>query len=77
MAGKAPDAKDFTDQRVRRGELAVHPKDAKLVAAATAEGLYLSRDAARSIERLVGKQVLAVSFDLDGEQLWFSSAAST
>lgn len=57
--------------------LAVHPKDASLVAAATAEGLYLSRDAARSFERLVGgKQVLAVSFDLDGEQLWFSSFAS-
>ena len=52
--------------------LAVHPTDAKLVA--TAEGPYLSRDAARSFERLAGgKQALAVSFDLDGEQLWFSS----
>jgi photosystem II stability/assembly factor-like uncharacterized protein len=57
--------------------LAVHPMDAKLVAAATAEGPYLSRNAGQSFERLAGgKQALAVSFDLDGEQLWFSSYAS-
>lgn len=56
--------------------LAVHPRDAKLVAAATPEGLYLSRDAGQRFERLAGGgQALAVSFDLDGEQLWFSSYA--
>lgn len=62
---------------VRIQGLAVHPTDAKLVAAATAEGPYLSRNAGQSFERLAGgRQALAVSFDLDGQQLWFSSFAS-
>ena len=46
------------------------------MAAGTAEGLYLSRDSAESFEPLfTGQQVLAVSFDLGGKQLWFSSYA--
>jgi photosystem II stability/assembly factor-like uncharacterized protein len=54
--------------------LAVHPSDAKLVAAGADDGLYLSRNSAGSFEQLVkGKQVLAASFDLNGEQLWFSA----
>lgn len=54
--------------------LAVHPSDAKLVAAGADDGLYLSRDSAASFEQAVkGKQVLAASFDLDGKQLWFSA----
>jgi photosystem II stability/assembly factor-like uncharacterized protein len=54
--------------------LAVHPTDAKLVAAGTDDGLYLSRNSAASFEQLAkGQQVLAASFDLDGKQLWFSA----
>ena len=58
------------------GSLAVHPADAKVVAVGTDDGLYLSRDSAGSFERLVGgMRVLAACFDLDGQQLWFSSHA--
>lgn len=54
--------------------LAVHPTDARLVAAGADDGLYLSRNSAGSFERLAkGRQVLAASFDLNGEQLWFSA----
>ncbi len=54
--------------------LAVHPTDVTLVAAGADDGLYLSRNSAGSFKRLVsGKQVLAASFDLNGEQLWFST----
>lgn len=56
--------------------LAVHPTDAALVAAGADDGLYLSRNSAESFERLAGgKQVLAASFDLDGQHLWFSTHA--
>ncbi|UUZ76654.1 glycosyl hydrolase [Polaromonas sp. P1(28)-13] len=56
--------------------LAVHPTEATLVAVGTDDGLYLSRDSAESFERLVGgKRVLAASFDLDGQHLWFSTHA--
>lgn len=62
--------------RSQLGSLAVHPADAKLVAAGTDDGLYLSRNSAESFERLVGgTRVLAASFDLDGQQLWFSTHA--
>lgn len=53
--------------------LAVHPSDAGVVAAGTANGLYLSRDSGETFARLVaGPQVLGASFDLDGQHLWFS-----
>jgi photosystem II stability/assembly factor-like uncharacterized protein len=56
--------------------LAVHPSDAATVAAGAADGLYLSRDAAEKFERLFGgQQVLAATFDLDGQHLWFSTYA--
>jgi len=56
--------------------LAVHPGDAGIVAAGTSNGLYLSRDSANTFERLVdGPQVLAATFDLDGQHLWFSAYA--
>jgi len=56
--------------------LAVHPNDANVVAAGTERGLYLSRDAGETFERLVGDvRVFAETFDLDGEQLWFSTYA--
>lgn len=54
--------------------LAVHPSDARLVAAGADDGLYLSRNSAASFEQPVkGNQVLAASFDLDGKQVWFSA----
>lgn len=54
--------------------LAVHPSNAKTVAAGTADGLYLSHDAGDHFEaRLRDTQVLAQWFDLDGEHLWVSS----
>lgn len=57
--------------------LAVHPTDASLVAAGLDDGLYLSRDAGDKFEQLVGgTKVLAQTFDLDGEHLWFSTYAT-
>lgn len=54
--------------------LAVHPADARVVAAGTPQGLFLSRDAAATFERLLsGKRVLGAHFDLDGQSLWFST----
>lgn len=56
--------------------LAVHPADANVVAAGTDEGLYLSRDAGETFERIVDRvRVFAEAFDLDGEHLWFSTYA--
>ena len=56
--------------------LAVHPDDASIVAAGTSDGLYLSRDSAGQFDRIVGgQQVLAQTFDLDGQHLWFSGHA--
>lgn len=57
--------------------LAVHPTDARTVAAGTADGLYLSRDFAQTFERVAGgNRVLATHFDLGGQQLWFSTYGS-
>lgn len=56
--------------------LAVHPRDAGIVAAGTSDGLYLSRDSGGTFERLVaGPTVLAACFDLDGRHLWFGAYA--
>lgn len=56
--------------------LAVHPSDARIFAAGTSEGLFLSRDSAQSFERIAaGKRVLATHFDLDGQSLWFGTHA--
>ena len=56
--------------------LAVHPTDSGIVAAGTEQGLYLSRDAGENFEQLVGDvRVFAEAFDLDGQQLWFSTYA--
>ncbi|HEU5295421.1 MAG TPA: glycosyl hydrolase [Burkholderiaceae bacterium] len=54
-------------------QLAVHPTDPNVVAAAGDAGLFLSRDWADTFERL-GEPgyVLAVSFDVDGATLWHS-----
>lgn len=55
-------------------QLAVHPDDPMQIAAATDSGLYLSRDGGDSFDRMGDPaHVLAVSFDVDGTHLWFSS----
>lgn len=54
--------------------LAVHPTNPAVVAAATDDGLYLSRDWADSFAWLAGgRVVIAARFTLDGRHLWFSS----
>lgn len=54
--------------------LAVHPSNNQIVAAGTKTGLFFSTDGGNSFTRLAGgEQVLAVFFDLDEKQLWFSS----
>jgi BNR/Asp-box repeat len=54
--------------------LAVHPDDRNLVAVATSQGLYLSRDAGQRFERIAGNgQGLAAFFDLDGAHLWYGA----
>lgn len=54
--------------------LAVHPSNSRIVAAGTKTGLFFSTDGGNSFTRLAGgEQVLAVFFDLDEKQLWFSS----
>lgn len=51
--------------------LAVHPTDAKRVAAATSTGVYLSENAGATFQPLLTKrQGTAVFFDLDGQHLW-------
>jgi hypothetical protein len=54
--------------------LAVHPGDAKIVAAATSSGIYVSRNSGDSFEPLArGADGLAVFFDLNGNHLWHST----
>lgn len=51
--------------------LAVHPTDAKRVAAATEVGVYLSDDAGATFEPVLAQgQGTMVFFDLDGKHLW-------
>lgn len=65
---------DARGLRAKLNALAVHPADAKVVAAGADDGLYLSRDSAASFAPLVsGTRVLAQTFDLDGQHLWFSA----
>ncbi|MBI5278435.1 MAG: glycosyl hydrolase [Burkholderiales bacterium] len=58
-------------------QLAAHPLDPDMVAAASDAGIYLSRDRAATFTRLGNPGfVLAVSFDPYGEYLWFSGWAA-
>lgn len=50
--------------------LAAHPTDPKLVAVATAEGVFESSDAGRSFARIAPAEGTAVFYDLDGKHLW-------
>jgi photosystem II stability/assembly factor-like uncharacterized protein len=52
--------------------LAVHPSDPALVAAATAEGVFLSHDSGASFAALATDlEGVSVFFDLDGKHLWY------
>ncbi|ABI58312.1 F510_1955 family glycosylhydrolase [Nitrosomonas eutropha] len=63
--------------KAKINSLAVHPRDANVVAVGAADGLYLSRDAGNHFELLIrSTQVLAQWFDLNGEHLWVSSYAN-
>jgi len=54
--------------------IAVHPDDAKTVAIATTEGLYLSRDAGERFSKRAGDgEGLAVFFELEGRRVWYGS----
>src|SRR5574341_898274 len=54
--------------------LAAHPDDRNLVAVATSEGLYLSRNAGERFEKIAGDgQGLAAFFDLDGAHIWYAA----
>jgi len=54
--------------------LAVHPDDRGVVAVATSQGLYLSRDAGERFDQIAGNgQGLAASFDLDGAHIWYGA----
>lgn len=54
--------------------LAVHPGNATLVAAATASGVFLSRDSGERFEPVAsGAQGVSVFFDLDGKRLWYGT----
>lgn len=54
--------------------LAVHPADAKTVAAATSSGVFVSRDSGERFEPVTqGAQGLSVFFDLDGKHLWYGT----
>ncbi|OGA16543.1 MAG: hypothetical protein A3I63_11705 [Betaproteobacteria bacterium RIFCSPLOWO2_02_FULL_66_14] len=57
--------------------LAAHPGEARTLAAGTGNGLFLSRDAGQSFERLDGREpATAVAFDVDGKRLRYARALS-
>jgi photosystem II stability/assembly factor-like uncharacterized protein len=54
--------------------IAVHPDSASMVAVATTEGLFLSRDSGERFTKIAsGGQGLSAFFDLEGKHLWYGS----
>ena len=54
--------------------LAVHPDDAAMLAIATSEGLYLSRDSGERFEKAAeAGEGLSAFFDLEGRHLWYGA----
>jgi photosystem II stability/assembly factor-like uncharacterized protein len=54
--------------------IAVHPDDAKMVAVAASEGLYLSRDSGERFVKIEGGgEGLSAFFDLEGRHLWYGA----
>lgn len=62
-----------------RGEvfvLAVHPTDEATVAAATSEGLFLSRNSGDEFATIIaGEELRTAYFSVDGDSLWFATFA--
>ena len=57
--------------------LAAHPREVGTLAVGTGSGLFLSRDAGQSFERLDGREpATAVAFDVDGKRLRYARALS-
>ncbi len=57
--------------------LAAHPSEAGTLAVGTGNGLFLSRDAGQSFERLDGREpATAVAFDVDGKRVRYARALS-
>ena len=57
--------------------LAAHPDDRNMVAIATSEGLYLSRNGGERFDKVAGNgQGLAAFFDLDGQHIWYGAYGS-
>lgn len=52
--------------------IAVHPADARRVAAATPEGVFESGDSGEHFVRIAMGQGTAAFFDLDGKHLWYA-----
>ena len=52
--------------------IAVHPGDARSVAAATPDGVFASSDAGEHFAKIAPGQGTAAFFDLDGKQLWYA-----
>jgi hypothetical protein len=54
--------------------IAVHPDDARTVAVATSEGLFLSRASGERFMKMAGDgEGLSVFFDLEGKHIWYGS----
>ena len=54
--------------------LAVHPDNAAIVAVATSQGLYLSKDSGEHFAKLAsGGQGLSAFFDLGGKDVWYGA----
>jgi photosystem II stability/assembly factor-like uncharacterized protein len=52
--------------------IAVHPADARVVAAGTPDGVFESSDAGAHFAKIAPGQGTAAFFDLDGEHLWYA-----
>lgn len=54
--------------------IAVHPGGVRIVAVATAGGIFISRNSGENFEPVArGVEGLSVFFDLDGDHLWYST----
>lgn len=59
------------------GSIAVHPTEPGILALGTERGLYFSRDAGATFQRLAEGHVAAVQFDLSRRHLWYAAVEST
>jgi photosystem II stability/assembly factor-like uncharacterized protein len=55
--------------------IAIHPDDPAMLAIATSQGLYVSRDHGERFTRVASGPAFAPCFDLDGKHIWHSGFA--